>query len=115
MLPTAHFSVSYITIVQPTFKFSSQTFMFEERNVLLESNVFLNCSVDYGTEPDNITVWTLDGELLWINDTSKYNVNTSGLTVYNVTAEDQGNYSCHVHHLTAVTFLHVVCKQTNCV
>ena len=32
MLLTAHFSVSYITIVQPTFKFSSQTFMFEERN-----------------------------------------------------------------------------------
>ena len=78
--------------------------------MLLEYDVFLNCSVDYGTEPDNITVWTLDGELLWINDTSKYNVNTSGLTVYNVTVEDQGNYSCHVHHLTAVTFLHVVCK-----
>ena len=84
--------------------------MFKERNVLLESDVYLNCSVDYGTEPDNITVWRLDGELLRIKNTSKYNVNTSGLTVYNVTAEGQGNYSCHVHHLTAVTFLHVVCK-----
>ena len=97
-------------VVHPTFKFSNQSFIFKERNALLESDVFLNCSVDYGTEPDNITVWRLDGELLWDNDTSKYNVNTSGLTVYIVTAEDQGNYSCRVHHLTAVTFLHVVCK-----
>ena len=81
--------------------------------MLLESDVFLNCSVDYGTEPDNIAEWRLDGELLRINDTSKYDVNTSGLTVYTVTAEDQGNYSCYVYHLTAVTFLHVVCKQTS--
>ena len=73
--------------------------------------MFLNCSVDYGTEPENITVWTLNGKVLWINDAPKYSVNKSGLTVYNVSAEDQGNYSCHVHHLTAVTFLYVVCKQ----
>ena len=81
--------------------------------MLLESDAFLNCSVDYGTEPDNIAEWRLDGEPLRIKNTSKYNVNTSGLTVYNVTAEDQGNYSCYVYRLTAVTFLHVVCKQTS--
>ena len=55
-------------------------------------------------------MWTLDGELVWINETTKYNVNTSGLTIYNVTAEDEGNYTCHVHHLTSNIFLHVVCK-----
>ena len=78
--------------------------------MLLETKLFLNCSVDYGTEPDNITVWTLDGELLWINETWKYNVNTSGLTVYNVTAEDMGSYTCYVHQLTANISLDVVCK-----
>ena len=84
--------------------------MVKERDALLESDIFLNCSVDYGTQPNNITTWTLDGELVWINETTKYNVNTSGLTIYNVTAEDEGNYTCHVQQLTAVTFLHVVCK-----
>jgi len=72
--------------------------------------VFLNCSVDYGTEPDNISIWKLDDELVWINETSKYNMNTSGLTIYNVTTEDEGNYTCYVGHLTAVIALHVVCK-----
>ena len=76
--------------------------MFKERTVLLKSDVFLNCSVDYGTQPDNITIWTLDGELVWINETSKYNVNASGLTVYNVTAEDEGNYTCHVLHVIGI-------------
>ena len=84
--------------------------MFEQKNVLLEYEMFLNCSVDYGIEPDNITIWKLDGELVWVNETYKYNVNTSGLTIYNVTIEDEGNYTCHVGHLTANTFLHVVCK-----
>ena len=84
--------------------------MFEQKVTSLGSDLFLNCSVDYGTEPDNITVWTLDDELLWINETWKYNVNTTGLTVYNVTAEDEGNYTCHVHQLTANIFLNVVCK-----
>ena len=95
--------------VDATFVFSNKSYMFEERDVLLESDVFLNCSVNHGTQPNNITIWTLDGELVWIDETSKYNVNMPGLTVYNVTAEDEGNYTCHVHQLTAVTFLHVVC------
>ena len=86
------------------------TVLLKHKDALLKSDIFLNCSVDYGTELDNITIWTLDGELVWINETSKYNVNASGLTVYNVTAEDQGNYTCHVHRLTATTFLDVVCK-----
>ena len=108
-----YYSFFFFNIVHPTFKFSNQSFIFKEREILLESDVFLNCSVDYGTEPENITVWTLNDKVLWINDTFKYNVNTSGLIVHNVTVEDQGSYSCHAHHLTAVTFLHVVCKQTH--
>ena len=72
--------------------------------------MFLYCLIGYGTESDSSNTWTLDGELVWINETSKYNVNTSGLIVYNVSAEDQGNYACHAHQLTANTFLHVVCK-----
>ena len=109
-------SINFITIylfsnaVDPSFVFSSQSYMLKETNALLESDIFLNCSVDYGTQPNNITIWTIDGELVWINETTKYNVNTSGLTIYNVTTEDEGNYTCHVHHLTAVTLLHVVCK-----
>ena len=87
--------------------------MYKERDALLESDIFLNCSVDYGTQPNNITIWKIDGELVWINETTKYNVNTSGLTIYNVTAEDEGNYTCHVQQLTANTFLHVVCESIN--
>ena len=100
----------FFNAVDPSFVFSSQSYMLKERNALLESDIFLNCSVDYGTQPNNITKWRLDGELVWINETTKYNVNTSGLTIYNVTAEDEGNYTCLVHHLTAVKLLHVVCK-----
>ena len=96
--------------VDPSFVFSSQPYMYMERDSLLDSDIFLNCSVDYGTQPSNITIWRLDGQLIWIDETTKYNVNTSGLTIYNVTAEDEGNYACHVQQLTAITFLHVVCK-----
>jgi len=90
--------------------YSNQSFIFEERYVLRKFDVFLNCSADYGTEPDNISIWKLDDEPVWINETSKYNMNSSGLTIYNVTIEDEGNYTCHVGHLTAFTTLHVVCK-----
>ena len=69
--------------------------------------MFFNCLLNYD---NSVTVWTLDGELVWINETFKYSVNTSGLTVYNVTAEDEGNYTCHVNDLSANTRLHVVCK-----
>ena len=82
----------------------NDTYFLEEKVTLLESDVFFNCLINYDS---NVTVWTLDGELVWINETSKYNVNASGLIVYNVTAEDEGNYTCHVHDLTANTFLHV--------
>jgi len=105
-----HVAIVLFHTVDPSFVFSSQSNMFKERDALLDSDIFLNCSVDYGTQPNNITKWKLDGELVWINETTKYNVNTSGLTIYNVTAEDEGNYTCLVQQLLAVTFLHVACK-----
>ena len=92
--------------VPPTIVFSNDSVLFEERITLLESDVFINCSVNYGTEY-NITSWLFDYEPLLINQTSRFRQNTSGLTIYNVTKLDEGYYSCHVDHLRASILLHV--------
>ena len=90
--------------------FSNDSVLFEERIVLLGSDVFINCSVNYETEY-NITSWLFDDEPLLINQTSKFSQNTSGLTIYNVTELDEGNYTCYVDNIRASILLNIECKH----
>jgi len=89
--------------------FSDNLILFEERFILLGSDVFINCSVNYGTEY-NITSWSFDNKPLLINQTSRFNQNTSGLIINNVTKLDDGNYTCYVDHLRAIINVHIECK-----
>ena len=88
--------------------FSDDSWLYEDRYALLRSDVFINCSVNYGTEY-NITSWSFNGEPLLINQTSKYGHNTSGLTIYNITELDEGFYSCSVDQLSAIIFVLIEC------
>ena len=102
---------SSTSAVPPTFVFSNDSVLFEDRIALLGSDVFINCSVNYGTEYDTIS-WLFDNEPLPINQTSRFNQNTSGLTIYNVTKLDEGNYTCYVdQQLLAVILMHTECKK----
>ena len=92
-----------------TFVFSNDSVLFEERITLLGSDVFINCSVNYGTEY-NITSWLFDYEPLLINQTSRFSQNTSGLTIYNVTKLDEGYYICYVGEVWAFINVHIACK-----
>ena len=94
--------------VPPTFVFSNNVVLFEDQYAQLGSNMFINCSVNYGTEY-NITSWLFDYEPLLINQTSKFSQNTSGLIIYNVTELDEGYYICYVDQLWATIFVHVEC------
>ena len=103
------FIICYHFAVPPTFVFSNDWVLLEERIVLLGSDVFINCSVNYGTEY-NITSWLFDYEPLLINQTSKFSQNTSGLTIYNVNKLDEGNYTCYVDQILASIFVHIEFK-----
>ena len=91
----------------PTFAFSSD-FIQEEKTALLFNDVFLNCSVD----PMGVyTSWEFKNRHIINNH--KYNQNTSGLTIHNVTKEDQGHYICFLGHIdppNATILLSVICK-----
>ena len=93
----------------PTFIFSNKSYLLEEKTVLRRSSVFINCSVDYGTEYNSAT-WVLDNEPVWVNKTTKYTQNATGLFIYDVTVEDQGNYVCFVGPLTVDILVYVICK-----
>ena len=95
--------------VPPTFVFSNDSVLFEERIVLLESDVFINCSVNYRTEY-NTTSWLFDYEPLLINQTSRFRQSMSGLTIYNVTESNEGYYICYVGEIRA--FIHLRIART---
>ena len=103
------YTYTYHFAVPPTFVFSNDSVLFEERITLLGSDVFINCSVNYGTEY-NITSWLFDYEPLLINQTSKFSQNTSGLTIYNVNELDEGNYTCYVDQLLASILVRIEFK-----
>ena len=90
--------------------FSDDSVLHEERYAILGSDVFINCSVNYGTEY-NITSWVFDDQLL-NNQTSKFSQNTSGLIIYNITKLDGGYYICIIDELLAYVYLHIECKKT---
>ena len=96
----------------PTFAFSSG-FIYEEKTALLFTDVFFNCSVD----PIGVyTSWEFNNKHIINNH--KYNQSISGLTIHNVTEEDQGHYICFIGHfdpLNATTSLNVVCKLSLCI
>ena len=89
--------------------FSNHSVLLEERITELESDVFINCSVNYGTEY-NITSWLFDYNPLPINQTSKYYQNTSGLTIYNITELDVGDYICYVDEIWAIIHVQIASK-----
>ena len=101
-------------------KFSDSTFIFgsdfiyEEKVALCYTDVFINCSV----EPiDAYTSWNFENiHISDFNNKNKYSQNISGLTIYNVTEEDQENYICFLHTvdpLNATIQLNVICKLLN--
>ena len=90
--------------------FSNDSVLHEERYAILGSDVFINCSVNYGTEY-SITSWVFDDQLL-NNQTSKFSQNASGLIIYNITKLDGGCYICIIDELLAYVYLHIECKKT---
>ena len=83
-------------------------FVYEEKTAWRYTDVFINCSVN---SSDASTEWEFKNVRIYPND--KYSLNNSGLTIHNVTAEDQGHYICflgNVYPLNATILLKVVCK-----
>ena len=95
----------------PAIVINNDLVLFKEKFILRGSDVFINCSVNYGTEY-NITSWLFDNESLLINQTSRFSQNTSGLVIYNVTELDEGNYTCCVNQVQGVTLVHIQCTIT---
>ena len=109
-----HIHVLYVHIYLYVLRFpaivtNNDLVLFKEKFILLGSDVFIDCSVNYGTEY-NITSWLLDNEPLLINQTSRFSQNTSGLIIYNVTELDEGNYTCCVNQVQGITLVHIQCK-----
>ena len=94
----------YILDQQSTF-ISGSSFIYEEKNASRYTDVFLNCSVD---PIDAHTSWKFENTCI-VND-DKYSQNNSGLTIHNVTEEDQGQYICFLGELNATILLNVICK-----
>ena len=92
--------------VPPTFVYSNNSVLFEDIIAILGSDIFINCSVNYGTEY-NITSWLLDYEPLLFNQTTRFDQNTSGLIIYNVTESDEVAYICYVGEIWAFIHLHI--------
>ena len=93
-----------------TFTFGSG-YIYEEKTALRYTDVFINCSVD---PIDAYTFWYFKDTRIFNDD--KYSQNISGLTIYNVTEEDQGHYICFlgdVDPLDATIWLNIFCKLLN--
>ena len=96
-----------------SFVFGSN-YIYEERTALRYTDVFINCSVD---PIDAHTSWDFENIPIFdLNNNHKYHQNNSGLTIYNVTEQDQGHYICflgNIDPLNATILLDVVCKLTD--
>ena len=79
-----------------------------EKTTRRYTDVFINCSSD---PVDAAKSWDFENVQIYSND--KYKQNISGLTILNVTGEDQGHYICslgNVDSINATILLNVICK-----
>ena len=101
----------HCSTVDPYFKYGSSP-LYENKTALRYHDIFLNCSV-YPTNTD--TVWEFGPNHIPLDTSTgdKYAENSSGLTIYNVTNDDEGYYVCVVGNanpLEAFISLTVTCK-----
>ena len=83
-------------------------YIYEEKTAQRYTDVFINCSSD---PIDVAKSWVFGNS--HIDNDSKHSPNNSGLTIHNVTGEDQGYYICYLGHVDAVNatiLLNVICK-----
>ena len=86
-------------------------YIYEEKTALRYTDVFINCSVN---PIDAYTSWYFEDT--HILNSNKYSQNISGLMIYNITEEDQGNYICFLGDLdplSATIRVNIVCKLPN--
>ena len=101
----------FFLTVDPFFIYGSSP-LFENKTALRYHNTFLNCSV----YPSSINVvWEFGPNRILLDTriTNKYAINSSGMTIYNVTSNDEGHYVCvigNVNPLEAFISLIVTCK-----
>ena len=85
----------------------------EEKMVSRGHDVLINCSVDVSVEQNNTIVWGNVFTEMVISESLKYSINTTELSIHNITVEDEGDYICYseelaiVHTITDIT---VTCK-----
>ena len=99
----------YCLTVDPYFIYGNSP-LYESKTVLRYHDVFLNCSVN---PPDRKISWEFNHSRLDIRDMNKYAKNNTGLTIYNVTDDDQGVYVClvgNVSPLEAFISLNIIGK-----
>jgi len=105
--------------VEPYFIYSSSSTYHYKEAALRHQDKFINCSVELHDLTYSIQ-WDHKNDFLYPtdkngspNETIKYSQNHTGLTIHNVTEDDEGNYGCLVGNagiLKATILLSVVCK-----
>jgi len=109
-------------LVKPYFIYTSNSRYYHKETALRHQDKFINCSVELHNVPLSIQ-WEYKNDLLPLNcnlygrrnntKLIKYSQNCTGLTIHNVTEDDQGNYTClvgNIDPLNAIISLNVVCK-----
>ena len=85
----------------------------EEKMVSRGHDVLINCSVDVSVEQNNTIVWGYVFTKMLISESLKYSINTTELSIHNITVEDEGDYICYSEELAivyAITYITVTCK-----
>lgn len=108
----SYISLLYCFTVDPVLIYGSSP-LYENKTALCHHDIFLNCSVN----PANANIgWEFrpNHVPLYTRNTNKYAQNSSGLTIYDVTDDDQGLYVCvvgNINPLEAFISLNVNCKS----
>ena len=91
--------------------YSRSSQLYEVKTALRYHDTFINCSI----LPANTSViWKYRNTILNTRSSDKYMENSSGLIVYNVTDDDEGQYICLSQPFTllqAYIQLNVKCKK----
>ncbi|XP_064637920.1 uncharacterized protein LOC135494099 [Lineus longissimus] len=67
---------------------------FPDQTLKLGRGSLLECLVGGGSGNDTVVAWLRGGQLVNINDSSKYKVRDTGLLIKNVETSDAGTYIC---------------------